>query len=68
MLTLGIEEVTKLIVDIGFPFAVCIGLFKMIQDMRIEYTKQLEKLSEAVNNNTIVMTKIYSRLDTKEDI
>lgn len=49
----GIEG---LVSQVGFPIFMCIALFYYIQ-------KRMDKLTDALNNNTTVMIKLLERMD-----
>lgn len=55
-----VEEIVKVITNVGFPIAMCIY-------MLFENKKNTEKLTDAVNNNTIIMQKILTKLDMDDD-
>lgn len=55
-----VEEFVKVITNVGFPIAMCIY-------MLFENKKNTEKLTDAVNNNTIIMQKILTKLDMDDD-
>ena len=49
----GIE---RFVSQVGFPIFMCIALFYYIQ-------KRMDKLTDALNNNTTVMIKLLERMD-----
>lgn len=49
--------------SIAFPVAVCIICFWYINKLTEQHKAEVDKLSEALNNNTLVMQQICSRLD-----
>lgn len=54
---LGIGDIAiKFISQVGFPIFMCVALFHYNQ-------KRTDKLTDAVNNNTMVITKLLERLD-----
>lgn len=69
------EEVKTLITTVGFPIAMCL-LFAWYIYKRdekdstkdSEHKQEVDKLSEAITNNTIVMEKILKVLSLKEGI
>lgn len=50
------NDLASLVSNVGFPIVMCFGLFFYIQ-------KRVDKLSEALNNNTTVIAKLLERLD-----
>lgn len=67
------QEVETLITTVGFPIAMCL-LFawyiykrdEMDNAKDSEHKEEVDKLSEAITNNTIVMEKILKVLSLKE--
>ena len=57
------EEVLQAISTLGFPIAAYIGLFWYIMKKDEQHKEEINLLSNAVQNNTIVMTEIRDRLD-----
>ena len=69
------QEIETLITSVGFPIAMCLLFAWYIykRDERdttkdLEHKQEVDKLSEAIFNNTIVMEKILKVLSLKEDI
>lgn len=67
----------EIIQTVGFPIAVCIACFWYIYKMQIRHSEELErvqsehreeslKLTEALNNNTLVMQKLVDKLAVSE--
>lgn len=69
------QEVETLISTVGFPIAMCI-LFAWYIYKRdekdsakdLEHKQEVDNLSEAITNNTIVMEKILKVLSLKEGV
>ena len=68
------QEVETLITTVGFPIAMCLLFAWYIykRDERdstkdLEHKNEVDKLSEAITNNTIVMEKILKVLSLKGD-
>lgn len=69
------KEIETLITTVGFPIAMCL-LFAWYIYKRDEkdsatsesHKEEVDKLSEAIQNNTIVMEKILKVLTLKGDI
>lgn len=59
------QDIANLITTIGFPIAVCLICFWYINKMQESHKQEIDKLSEAVQNNTIVMQKLIDKLDTE---
>lgn len=60
-------DVTQIISTIGFPifsFLLCGGALKYVYDRSIN---EIIKLTEAVNQNTITLTKLVEHFNKEED-
>lgn len=57
------QTITNLITTIGFPIVVCLICFWYINKMQENHKSEIDKLSEALQNNTIVMQKLVDKLD-----
>ena len=55
-------SITQVISSLGFPIAVCLICFWYINKREEQNKAEIDKLSEAVNNNTLVMQKLVDRL------
>lgn len=55
-------SITQAISSLGFPIAVCLICFWYINKREEQNKDERDKLSEAVNNNTLVMQKLVDRL------
>ena len=52
---MGATEIQNLVTQVGFPIAVCLICFWYIKKLTDEHKEEVNKLSEALNNNTIVI-------------
>lgn len=48
--------------QLGFPVAVCVALFWYLVKTEAGHKEEIQKLSDAVNNNTLVMQKLLDRI------
>ena len=62
-----IEAITTLISNMGFPIACVIALLWYLNKEREEHKAETQKLADAINNNTIVMEKILSKVGDDSD-
>lgn len=53
----------QIIQTIGFPAAFCLIVLKMLEEERVSHKEEMRQMTEALNNNTMVLTKIEQRLD-----
>lgn len=69
------QEVETVITTVGFPISMCL-LFAWYIYKRdekdsakdLEHKEEVEKLSEAITNNTVIMEKLLKVLSLKEGI
>ena len=59
---LDVNGITQIISNLGFPIAVCVGLFWYIVKQSEAHKEETEKLRTAIENNTLIITKLYERL------
>ena len=59
---LDISAITTLIGSLGFPIAACIGCFWMLNKEREEHKEEMQKVTEAINNNTLAVTMLTERI------
>ena len=56
------QEVVQLIRDLGFPIAVAVALFwKNMKDGE-QHKTEMDKMTEAVNNNTLALTELKDKI------
>lgn len=56
------SEVINLISNLGFPIACVVALFWLLNKQRDEHKEECAKFTEAINNNTIALTKLSDKL------
>ncbi len=68
------SDVSTLISTLGFPIAMCVGacffikyLFdtftKQITEMQKEHKEEVQSMNTAIENNTLILTKLCEKLD-----
>lgn len=60
---MDLNTVQTLITTVGFPICVCLICFWYIKSLTTEHKEEVSKLTEALNNNTIVMQQLVDKLD-----
>lgn len=66
--------ITTLIGSVGFPIVACIGMGwyvkyqtdqnnKEVESMRREHKEEVQKMTEAINNNTVAMQKLVDKIE-----
>lgn len=58
-----ISEIMQAVATVGFPIVACGAMFWLNYKMSEAYKKEMDKITEAVNNNTIAITNLISKLD-----
>ena len=53
--------ITQLIGSLGFPIMVAIACFWYINKQTEQHKAEIDKMSEAVNNNTLVLQKLLDK-------
>ena len=48
---------------VGFPIVFCLILYKTMLDQNKQHKEESDKLTEAIHNNTLVITKLVDKLD-----
>lgn len=59
---------STLVTNVGFPVVCCLLLFWWIMNLEKQHKEEIGKLSDAVNNNTLVMQKLLDKLEMEEDL
>lgn len=58
-----ISEIMQAVATVGFPIVACGAMFWLNYKMNEGHKKEMDKITEAVNNNTIAITNLTSKLD-----
>lgn len=56
------SEITSLISTVGFPIAMCVAMGWFVVKIQKDHKEEVAKLTTAVENNTIAMTKLVAKL------
>ncbi len=49
---------------VGFPIAMCIILMWYINKTNEQHKAEMDKMSDAIENNTIALTRLLTKLDS----
>lgn len=60
------NTIIQLVGSLGFPIVMCGALFWRMVKSDEQHKQEMDKLSEALNNNTIAITKLSDKLDKGE--
>lgn len=59
---MDVNTITQLITGVGFPVAVCLICFWYINRQEEAHKEEVTKLTNAINNNTLIMQKLCDKL------
>lgn len=62
------NEVVTLITNVGFPIGLTLILLWYIYDSNNKHKEEIDKMSEALNNNTVALTKLIDRLERENNV
>ena len=57
------NTIIQLVGSLGFPIVMCGALFCRMVKSDEQHKAEMDKLSEALNNNTIALTKLSDKLE-----
>lgn len=72
------NDVVQIISAVGFPIVAALGCAyfvkwqyeqnqKQIEEMRKEHKEEVQKMTDALNNNTLALQKLVDKFDDKGD-
>lgn len=56
------DEIIALIRDLGFPIAVAVALFWKNNKDQEQHKAEMDKMTEALNNNTLALTELKDKI------
>ena len=59
---MDVETIINLVTTVGFPVAVCLATMYYIKYLNDQHKQEIDKLSEALQNNTLVMQRLLDKL------
>ena len=62
---MDVTAIIQIVSNLGVPVACLVAMFWMRNKEREDHKLESEKFVEAINNNTVVMTKLAERLEPK---
>lgn len=57
------DNIAQIISTLGFPIAVCVYMFYSQEKERERHKEETDKLTEALNNNTVVIQSLKDAID-----
>lgn len=64
---MDITNVIQAISTVGFPIAMCLILMWYIKSNDDNHKEEMDKITDALNNNTVALTKLASKLDIADE-
>ena len=62
---MDVTAIIQIVSNLGVPVACLVAMFWMLNKEREDHHLESEKFVEAINNNTVDMTKLAERLEPK---
>lgn len=62
---MDITVIGNLIGTLGFPIVMCIMMYNRMEKQDEQHKEEMSKLTESLNNNTLALTKLTTRLELK---
>lgn len=59
-----LNDLVSIISTVGFPIALTLILLWYIYDSNNKHKEEIDKMSEALNNNTLALTKLLDRMES----
>lgn len=56
------NTIIQLVGSLGFPIVACVALFWFMIKSNEQHKEEMNKLSEALNNNTLAITKLSDKI------
>lgn len=60
---MDVNALTQIVSTLGFPIVMCAALFWELDKSHAQHKEEIGKLTESLNNNTVVMEKLLSKLE-----
>lgn len=65
---MSIDDLLTAISTVGFPIVLAVGLLYVVLMIFKAYREDVDKLKEALNNNTLVLQKLIDKLDKDDSL
>ena len=62
---MDVTAIVQIVSNLGVPVACLVAMFWMLNIEREDHKLESDKFVEAINNNTVVMTKLVERMESK---
>lgn len=57
------QDIITAISTVGFPIVMCVLMYVMNDKQDIRHAEEIDKVTQALNNNTIALTKLLDKLE-----
>lgn len=64
---MDVNAIIQIISGVGFPIAACLICFWYVNKLTETHKEEVNKLTEALNNNTLVMQKLCNKMGVQTD-
>ena len=61
------EDIVQIISNVGFPIFACVMMFVSLDRERESHKTECENMVSAINNKTMVLTKLLERMETNDN-
>lgn len=60
-------DIVSVISSVGFPIFCCLALGYWVYVKDKQHKEEMEKMTDALNNNTLVLQKLVDKMENKND-
>lgn len=61
------SNIINLIGSVGFPIIMCLLMYKQLNDSNLLHKEEMNKMTEALNNNTLVLQQLSDKMENNKD-
>lgn len=61
------SNIINLIGSVGFPIIMCLLMYKQLNDSNVLHKEEMSKMTEALNNNTLVLQQLSDKMENKNE-
>lgn len=64
---MDVTAIVQVVSSLGFPIAVCLICFWYINKLEEAHRNEVQKLTDALNNNTLIMQKLCDKMGVQKE-
>lgn len=64
---MDVTAIVQVVSSLGFPIAVCLICFWYINKLEEKHSNDVQKLTDALNNNTLIMQKLCDKMGVQKE-